>query len=138
MIKSRITAVGVITKDDLVLLGKKPKDIGPYPNTWIIPGGGVDLAKETVTEALVREIREEAGIEIQNVQPLLFMTDQEPDKRGEMTYYIHLVYTAQYASGTLRAGDDVMTLEWIPIKKIPELTVARPSVTTFRKLGWLT
>jgi len=137
MNKYRVTVVGVIIKEDTVLLGKKPKNVGPYPNTWIIPGGGIDFEKETVEEALVREIREEAGITIKNIKPLTFMSDNEPDKHGVMTYFVHLVYTADYDSGEIQAGDDVTYLEWVPIKKIPTLTIARPSIVTFKKLGWI-
>ncbi len=137
MSKYRVTVVAVITKGDHVLLGKKPKDVGPYANTWIIPGGGINFGEETVEEALHREIREEAGITIKNIKPLIFMTDNEPNKHGEMTYFVHLVYTADYDSGEIHADDDVAYLEWVPIKKIPSLTVARPSITTFKKLGWL-
>lgn len=133
----RITAAAVIIKGDHVLLGKKPKDVGPYANTWIIPGGGINFEKETVEEALVREIHEEAGITIKNIKPLAFITDNEPNKHGVMTYFVHLVYTADYDSGEIRAGDDVAYLEWVPIKTIPTLTVARPSLITFKKLGWI-
>lgn len=135
--KYRVTVVAVITRDNKVLLGRKPKNVGPYPNTWVIPGGGINFGEETVEEALNREIKEECGIKVQNIKPLIFMTDNEPDKHGIPTYFVHLVYTAEYASGEVKAGDDIAGLKWIPIKDIPEITVARPSVTTFRKLGWL-
>lgn len=137
MKKYRITAAAVITKGNLVLLGRKPKDVGPYPNTWIIPGGGINFGDETVEEALVREIREETGIIVKNIKPLTFITDDEPDKHGVMTYFTHLVYTAEYESGDIHAADDVAYLEWVPVEKIQSLTVARPSVITFKKLGWI-
>ncbi len=133
----RITATAVITKGDEVLLGKKPKDIGPYPNTWILPGGGIDFDNETAEEALIREINEETGLNVKNIKPHIFITDKEPNKKGVETYYVHLVYLAEYDSGEIKAGDDVEYLEWIPIKQIPSLTVARPSITTFKKLGWI-
>ncbi len=135
--KYRVTAVAVITNGDKVLLCRKPKDVGPYPNTWLIPGGGVNFGDETSKEALIREIHEETGLEIDNVKPLIFIEDREPDKKSVMTYFIHLVYTAEYSSGVAKAGDDVTELKWIPIKDIPKITVARPSVTTFKTLGWL-
>lgn len=133
----RITVVGVITKDNTVLLGRKPKDVGPYPNTWIIPGGGVNFGEETAEEALMREIREEANIEIENIHPLIFIPDVEPNKYGEPTYYVHLVYTASYKSGEVKAQDDVASLAWVSTHDIPKLIIARPSVITFEKLGWL-
>lgn len=133
----RVTVVAVITKGDKVLLGRKPKNVGPYPNTWIVPGGGINLGEETAEEALIREIHEEAGIEIKNIKPLLFISNNEPNKKRIMTYFIHLVYTAEYASGEVKAQDDVAELKWIPIKDIPKITVARPSITTFKTLGWL-
>lgn len=135
--KYRVTVVAVITNGTDVLLGRKPKDVGPYPNTWVIPGGGINLGEETTEEALIREVHEETGLEIQDIKPLLFSTDTEPDKHGVPTYYIHLVYTATYKSGEIKAQDDVASLSWIPIKDLPTLTVARPSITTFKALGWL-
>lgn len=135
--KYRVTVVAVITKGTDVLLGRKPKDVGPYPNTWVIPGGGLNLGEETTEEALIREVHEETGLEIQDIKPLVFITDTEPDKHGVPTYFIHLVYTATYMSGEINAQDDVASLSWIPIKDLPTLTVARPSITTFKALGWL-
>ena len=133
----RITATAVITKGDEVLLGKKPKDVGPYPNTWILPGGGIDFVTETAEEALIREIDEETGLKVKNITPHVFITDKEPNKHGVMTYFVHLVYLAEYDSGELKAGDDVNYLEWMPIKQLSKEIVARPSIITFKKLGWL-
>lgn len=133
----RITATAVIIKGDEVLLGKKPKDVGPYPNTWILPGGGIDFVTETAEEALIREIDEETGVKVKNITPHVFITDNEPNKLGVMTYFVHLVYLAEYDSGELNAGDDVNYLEWMPIKQLPKEKVARPSVITFKKLGWM-
>ena len=39
----RVVVSAVIEKGSAVLLGRKPKDFGPYPNTWHLPGGGLNL-----------------------------------------------------------------------------------------------
>lgn len=34
--KSRVIVTVIIKRGDSYLMGMKPKDIGPYPNTWHI------------------------------------------------------------------------------------------------------
>lgn len=45
--------------DGKILLGQSPK----WHNKWILPGGHIDTG-ETIKEAVIREAREEVGIEI--------------------------------------------------------------------------
>lgn len=135
--KSRVIVAAVITKGESILLGKKKPDIGPYKNTWVIPGGGVDLANESLVDALKREIQEECLITIQHIKRFSFSEDFEKDKHGIMTHYVHLVYTAEYVSGELRPGDDIVHLEWIPKKKLKEIPLPRVSKQLFKDLGWL-
>lgn len=135
--KSRVIVVGLIEKDDKVLLGKKPENVGPYPNTWHIPGGGIDLGEETIEEALRRELREEAGIEISDIEPLGFDEDHEPNKHGEMMHYIFLDFKAHYASGEVKAGDDINHLQWIEKSKLKSLNLNKPTRKLLKKLKYL-
>ena len=50
---------------------------------------------------MVREIREEAGIEVKNLKEVAWDTDVEKDKNREPTYYIFLQFTADYSKGKL-------------------------------------
>lgn len=97
--KSRVIVSAIIEKDGKILLGQKPQNVGPYPNTWHLPGGGASLGEESLEEALQREIKEEVGITVKDITRIGFDEDYERDKHGEMTHYIFLVYEAQYASG---------------------------------------
>lgn len=133
--KSRIIAVGLIEKDGDFLLGKKSGNVGPYPNTWHNPGGGVNLGEESLEEALRREIKEEAGIEIQNIEQLGFDEDKEPDKNGEMTHYIFLDFKARWLSGEIIAGDDMNELMWIKKDELKNLNLNRPAQKFFKKLN---
>ncbi len=134
--KTRLIVSAVIKKDDSVLFVKKPENIGPYPNTWHIPGGGVE-ENETLEDAIKREIKEETNLEVTNLKPLMFLDDVEPDKHGEQTHYVFLIYTANWQSGTTRSGDDITQFEWIQVDKIKEIAVPRPSVEVFKQLSYI-
>ncbi len=72
-------AVAVIKgKDGRILVAKRPDDkhMGGY---WEFPGGKVEPG-EAVNEALVRELKEELGIDALSYQPLIKIKYDYPDK----------------------------------------------------------
>ncbi|HSW96511.1 MAG TPA: NUDIX domain-containing protein [Candidatus Saccharimonadales bacterium] len=135
--KSRIIVVGIVKKGSKYLLGRKAPDKGPYPNTWHILGGGINLGEETIEEAIRREIKEEAGIEIQNIQRITFDEDIQPNKYGEMTYYIFLDFIAEYKSGTITPGDDIAEVKWVDKSELEKINVNEPTKKLFKKMGLL-
>lgn len=134
--KTRLIVSAVIKKDEELLFGKKKSGAGPYPNTWHLIGGGVDDG-EQLEDAIKREIKEEAGIEVEIIKSLGFDDDHEPNKHGELTHYVFLVFEAKYISGELKADDDIEHLEWIPKNKLSEIGLNRPTIKLFEKMGYL-
>lgn len=132
--KSRVIVAAIIRKGDEFLFGRKEKNIGPYPNTWHLIGGGVQLGKESLEEAIIREVREEAGIEIKDMKRFSFDEGDEPDKNGELTHYIFLVYDTNYKSGQIKAGDDIKEIRWVHKKEIKELPLPHPTRKVFSLL----
>lgn len=132
--KSRLVVTGIVKKGDAYLFGQKSNNKGPYPNTWHLLGGGVNLEEETAEDAMRREIKEEAGIEVDNLERVSFDEDYEPDKHGEMTHYVFLVYQANYKSGDLQPKDDIEKLQWVHKSKLKNISLTRPSVKLFKEL----
>jgi len=135
--KARIIVVGLIEKDGKLLLGKKSMNVGPYANTWHIPGGGINLDKESLEEALRREMKEEARIEIQDIEQIGFDEDNEQDKYGEITHYIFLDFKANYASGEIKANDDMKILKWVGKDELKNLNLNKPTRKLFKKLNFI-
>lgn len=135
--KSRIVTGVLIEKNGSYLFGKKRKNTGPYPNTWVMIGGGIHLEEESVEEGIKRETREEADIEINNLKRLSFDEDTEPDKNGVPTHYLFLVYTAKYLKGEEKPGDDVVELKWIKKSDFKNHPLSRPTIKLFKEIGWL-
>ena len=84
---SRLVVAAMVRRGEQVLLVQQqgPQDPGP---AWTLPGGMLESG-ELLTEALAREVREETGLEIDQIGPLLYTvhlqnpTDQ-PTLIGEL------------------------------------------------------
>src|SRR6266478_2668454 len=64
-LKWRPSAYGIVIKDQKILLSPQ------FGDKYDLPGGGVDL-KEKLEEAVVREVKEETGIDVKNPKYLGF------------------------------------------------------------------
>lgn len=135
--KSRVVVVALIEKDGKILMGRRPKGIGPYPNTWQFPGGGVNLGEESLVDAIKREVKEETGLQIENFERVSFDEEYEPDKHGEMTHYAFLVFRATSATDEAVAGDDLVELRWFSKSELKSVPLARPSIKFFKEQGLL-
>jgi 8-oxo-dGTP diphosphatase len=101
-----------------VLLVQRKYD--PFKGSWAIPGGFV-LEKESLEEAVERELYEEAGIKVNYLEQLYTFgdLDRDPRKRVISIAYFGLVKSAMYQR--LKASTDAADAKWFSIKKLPEL-----------------
>jgi 8-oxo-dGTP diphosphatase len=92
-----------------------------YPNVWDLPGGHIEPS-ETPSYALVRELREELGIEIAHPRepPLQIVAD------AQMHLSIWIVSTWTGTPSNL-APDEHDELRWIALHEINSLALAHPS-----------
>ncbi len=100
----------VVVKDARVLLVRRAK--APSAGHWSLPGGRQRLG-ETVRETAAREVREEAGVEVE-VTALLDVVDSiTRDEAGAIAYHYTLVdFLAEWRAGPARAGGDATEAVW--------------------------
>jgi len=113
-----VVAVGAIVwKQERFLLirrGKPPREGG-----WSIPGGRQE-AGETVQEAVHREIREEAGIEIDITAVAAVVDLIDRDETALNHHFTVIDMLAEWRSGEARAGDDAMETAWVALEEIAD------------------
>jgi ADP-ribose pyrophosphatase YjhB (NUDIX family) len=154
--ETRVVVVGIITRQDEILLGKKAKGRAPYPDVWHTPGGGVENTEKALKlieekkfddpyfhEELQREIKEETGIKITNIRNICPNVREVPredvteNKNNEPTRYIFLEFLADYLSGDVKASDDLAEVQWAKRKDLGVIPLTPPSQAMYKELGWL-
>lgn len=106
-------AAGVVLDGrDRVLLVRR--SIEPFRGYWALPAGYQEIDEPPEATA-VREVREEAGIEVRVVRllDLLFVPD-DPRKPANVA-----VYLCAAEGGVLRAGTDASAADWFPLDDLP-------------------
>ena len=88
MSKSNViqVAAAVIERDGRYLITKRVADTN-LPGYWEFPGGKRELG-ESLERCLVRELREELGIEIREPTRFMIIQDEYQDKTLELNFFL--------------------------------------------------
>jgi ADP-ribose pyrophosphatase YjhB (NUDIX family) len=108
---SPLVGVGaVIVQEGRVLLVQRGRE--PMMGRWTIPGGLIEIG-ESLLEAVVRETREETGLDVEPVQ-LIELLDRIHREEGRVRYhYVIADYLCRVVGGTLAAADDAAAVRWV-------------------------
>ena len=92
----------------------------PFKDSWALPGGFV-LEKESLEEAVKRELLEETGITVNYLEQLYTFGDpnRDPRQRIVSVAYFALVKSALFQQ--LKASTDADEARWFNINKLPSL-----------------
>ena len=112
--KRKVLTLAVVLSEEGVLLGRKTRGFGA--GKWNGFGGKVE-AGETIREATVRELEEEAGIrgtEMRKAGVMYFWFDEGEDRVLE----IHLFTVTAY-TGNPTASEEMAPIMWYPRTAVP-------------------
>jgi ADP-ribose pyrophosphatase YjhB (NUDIX family) len=96
-----------------VLLARR--GVEPFLGLWDTPGGFVDPG-ESLEECVRRELREEAGVEVEVVRLVATVPDTY-GPTGDAT--VNVFYECRLLSGDPRPDDDVAELRWFARDDLP-------------------
>lgn len=92
---------------------------GIEKNQWALPGGFVK-DEETLDQAVLRELKEETGIQANYFEQLYTFGDVQRDKRFRVVSvaYLALINSKNY---TLKADTDAKDVKWFDLHELPKL-----------------
>jgi len=99
----------------LVLLGKKPTE-----TKFRLIGGFVDPKDETLEMAAIRELKEEAGENLECSSPKYLFSNRQDDPRYRNSEHkiLTAVFLFQFLYGHAKGGDDIEKVEWFKWSEI--------------------
>jgi len=111
--KRPVLGVGaLIFNRDKILLVERGKE--PLKGYWSLPGGVLETG-ETLEQGVIREVREETGLEVEPLKMLEIFERIIRDSHGAPEYhYVLIDYICRVTGGLLRAADDASRAVWVP------------------------
>ena len=121
----------VIVQDGQVLLVKRR--YAPLAGEWSLPGGGVEVG-ETLEACVLREMREETGLEVE-VGPVIEVFDRiTHDADGRVQYHYVLVdYLCWPVAGELVPASDVADAAWVTPAQIPAYRITAKAMAVIER-----
>ena len=108
----------VITKEaePKVLLIQRGNE--PFKGCWAFPGGFMDM-DETTEQCAIRELNEETGLAVTDLQQIGAYSKVDRDPRGRSITVAYL--TIIDAPVEVTGQDDAAKAQWFPLSALPEL-----------------
>jgi 8-oxo-dGTP diphosphatase len=130
--KKPVVGVGAVILDgDQILLEKRKNE--PSKGKWSVLGGLVELG-ERMEEAVVREVKEETGLEVYEPRLVDVVDYVRLGERGAVMYhYVIVDYLVAVKSGEPKAASDADALKWVPFNEVEEYDLTESFRQFFRR-----
>jgi len=130
--KRPVVGVGaIILEGDKILLEKR-KNM-PSKGKWSVPGGLVELG-ESVENAVVREVKEETGLDVYAPRLVDVVTYVSMGERGAVMYhYVIIDYLVSVKGGKAKAASDADALKWVLFNEVEEYDLTESFRQFFRR-----
>ncbi|PFZ54258.1 DNA mismatch repair protein MutT [Bacillus wiedmannii] len=121
----QVRVTGILIEDEKVLLVKQKV----ANRNWSLPGGRVENG-ETLEEAMIREMREETGLEVK-IKNLLYVCDK-PDASPSL---LHITFLLERVEGEITLPSNefdynpIQDVQMVPIKDLSQYGFSETFIT---------
>lgn len=124
----KVDVRGVVFEEGKLLLVRERSD-----GKWALPGGWADVGY-TPKESVIKEIREETGLEVRAVR-LLAVLDKKCHPHPPQPYYVYKIFIAcERIGGQLQASLETSEAAYFGEDELPELSLDRNTESQIRSM----
>jgi ADP-ribose pyrophosphatase YjhB (NUDIX family) len=117
-----VNVVVVSDAGEILLIRRSDND------NWALPGGAIDLG-ESVTQAAIREAKEETGLDCEIIGLVGIYTDPKHiilyTSNGEARQEFSIVLTARPTGGHPTPSDESTEVRWVPSSEVSRYEMDR-------------
>jgi len=106
----------ILNKEGKFLIIHRTATAPTNPNKWDLPGGDLNFGEDTI-KGLIREVKEETGLEIQDIKP--FDVESHIDEKGE--FWVTIAYRAKTTSEEVILSFEHDEFRWVAPKEFLKL-----------------
>ena len=103
-------------KEPKVLLIQRGNE--PFKGCWAFPGGFMNM-DETTEQCAVRELEEETGLKVSDIQQIGAYSKVDRDPRGRTVTVAYLAVIDK--TEPVKGSDDAAKAQWFPFSDLPKL-----------------
>jgi len=114
-----VTAIVRNDKGELLLVHKVDNDL------WALPGGGMDVG-ESISEAVVREVKEETGLDVEVTGIVGIYTDPKHVMAyddGEVRQQCSVCFRTRLLGGELRTSEETKEVKFVDPEGLSSLDI---------------
>ena len=120
-----------VLRGDQVLIVQRGRQ--PAYGLWSVPGGLVELG-ESLHDAVRREAREEAGLEIEIIDVVAVLDRVIPDPKGQVEYhYVLIDFLCRCEMGEPLPGSDALDCRFVSLADLPRYPLTTGSLAVVHK-----
>lgn len=102
-----------------ILILKRSIHSRTNPGLWELPGGKVESG-EDFDKALIREIKEETGLDISLTNAIGVAQQDHPHRHS-----VHIIMEVKVNSGNLKISDEHENYQWVSLHKLKNFKLAK-------------
>ncbi len=128
----KVVLAAVIMKDKKVLILQRNKKEKIFPNMWELPSGKKELL-ESSKKCLIREVKEETGLDIQIIIPISVFDYQieKPDEVRDSTQINFLV--KPISNNKVKLSPEHQKFAWISKNEIEKYELSQATKESIKK-----
>jgi ADP-ribose pyrophosphatase YjhB (NUDIX family) len=124
----KVDVRGVVMKGDQILLVREKSD-----GNWALPGGWCDVGLSP-GENVVKEVREESGLDVSVARLLSVWDKKHHDHPHDLNYVYKLCFLCISDTDELNPGHEVIEAAYFSVNELPQLSLMRNTKSQIIKL----